>query len=690
MNSNTFDRLSFLSFLLTVALVPIFFLPFSRIPIETSKSLLVVLGLAITAVFWAMARFFDGKLVLPKSYALFSALGLTVVALLSSLFSPAIKWSLFGTMLDTGSFFFIFACFLFLLLGALFFRDTVRGGILLWTLALSFTVVLGFQILRLMFPEILALGMASGKMANLIGSWNALAIFAGLAALLSLFSFEFLSLSQVKKWVFVALLALSLIFLIIIAFPLVWGLLAVFALVIFVVKVLFYVREKQTMANREASKVRFPLAPLIVIVLSIVFFMAGPGAQSYVPTKLGVLNSEVRPSTGSTAWVAKQTLKTSPLLGAGPNRFSEMWALHKPEKVNESQFWNINFDFGAGTIPTFVITFGGIGILFWLLFFGFFVWTGGKSVFASIKTGSNYGPTAFFLASLYLMIASVLYPAGPVLLFLAFALAGVFIGLHSKETGREARVSFLENPKKSFVAIIFLVLFIISAVVLSFKFVERFAGVIYYTRALSAATVPEAEAAISKAVSLNTNDLFLRTQSQVYLARLNSEAEANPEPTPEKIIELQGVFNGAVNSAVAATVFNHTNYLNFQALGIVYETAGSLGVASSYEKALEAYRAAGNLSPTNPGIKLALARTYLVLKQPVEAKEYGRLAFTLKPNYVEALIFLSQLANAEGDIEAARSYAERALSFAPGNQEIINYINSLSASGRTPANDVAP
>lgn len=687
MNSNTFDRIAFYSLLVTLGLLPLFFIPFSRVPIETSKSLLVVFGIAVTVVSWCIARFFDGKISFPKSFALFSAFGITVVALLSALFSPAVKLSLFGTLLDNGSFFFLLVGFLILLFASIFTQSTKRGRAMLWTLSFSFFALFLFQLLRLAAPEFLSFGVLSGKTGTILGSWNALGVLAGLAGIVSLFSAEFILGVRIRKAITLALLLLSIILLTIINFTFAWGLLAVFSLVIFVLKVLIYVPSMQS----PERKTSFPLYSLGVLVLSILFFMSGPAVQTFVPKKLGVSNTEVRPSFGATMWVAQETLKKDPLLGAGPNRFSEMWALHKPGVVNESQFWNINFDFGAGIIPTLAVTLGGLGVLGFLSLIVFLVRDGAKSLIGLARGDGNFGAAIFFLSSTYLLASALFYPVGPAILFLTFASVGAFIGLNLKDRPEEEiRLSFLEDPRKSFFSIIFLVLFIIVTIISCFKFGERFAGVVYYTRALSAAEISSAETLISKALSLNNNDLFFRTQSQMYMAKLSLEASKTPEPSEAQIAELQVIFNNAINSAMAAAALNPTNYLNFQALGVVYEMAGTLGVPGSYDKALEAYRAASNLNPLNPGLKLSLARAYWMLKQPTEAKEYARQAFTLKPNYIEALVFLSQVAKSEGDTKGAQSYADRALSFDPQNPDLLRYVESLRTSGasnKPPAND---
>src|ERR1019366_4816907 len=109
MRTNIFERLSFLSLFLVVVLLPLFCLPFTNIPVETSKGLLLVIGLAACIIFLAIARFFDGRIIFPKSWLLMSGFAIALVTLLSALFSGNTQVSLFGTMFDVGSFWFIFA-----------------------------------------------------------------------------------------------------------------------------------------------------------------------------------------------------------------------------------------------------------------------------------------------------------------------------------------------------------------------------------------------------------------------------------------------------------------------------------------------------------------------------------------------------------------------------------------------------
>ncbi len=688
MHTNIFNKLSFLSLFLVITLLPFFFLPFTNIPVETSKGLLLVFGLALSVVCWAVARFFDGKIVLSKSLSLLGGAGVVLASLLSALFSNASQVSFFGTMLDIGTFWFIFSGFLLMLMSSIVFRDQKSAKIILFGAILSSTVVLIFQGARLFIPEVLSLGVLGGKTSNILGSWNALGIFAGFSALMSLFVAEFFSITKVEKWLFQALVILSIVLVAAVNFPFVWALLGIFSLIIFVYKVSVTSKEKVAEETGSVSEKRghFPLFSFAVIMIALLFYMSGNFIGGILPNRLGLSSTEVSPSFGATMQVAKSILKNDPVFGVGPNKFGTAWALYKPAAINNSQFWDVSFNSGSGLLPTFAVTTGYLGTLMWLIFFILFIVAGVKSIFSGIKNGVNWETMAFFVLSLYLFVACFFYSAGTVIFLLALAFAGVFLGLSaSNNSEAEISISFLNDHRKSFFSILSLVLLIVVSAAISFKYTERFISVPYFRTALTASAIKTAETSINKALSLYVNDLYLRTYAQVYLVKFNSIAGKGASLSDAEKADLQANLDKAVNGAQAATTYDGANYLNFQALGSVYQEVAALGVKDAYEKSIEAYKVASTLNPLNPGLKLLTAGAYNSLKKTKEAKEYASAALDLKPDYIDALIVLSQIAKAEGDNKTALVYAQRALAVAPTNADLIKYVESLKSSSSSPS-----
>ncbi|OIO29545.1 hypothetical protein COX93_00860 [Candidatus Nomurabacteria bacterium CG_4_10_14_0_2_um_filter_30_12] len=675
MLSNILDRISFWSLFVVVVLLPVFFLPFTQIPVETSKGLLLVLGLVISIIFWISARFSDGRISVPKSWLLLSGLGILLVVLVSALFSSATQISLFGIMLDVGTFYFMLGAFLLMLVSSIVLKDINNAKTVFWGVIISSAVLFIFQSFRLFLPDILSLGVLGGKTDNILGSWNTFGLFAGFSTIMSLFMIEFFSISKTIKWLLGVLIVFSIVLSAAVNFPLIWELLGVFALIIFVYKISYSFGKEP----KEGERKQFPAFSFAVVMISLLFFMSGQFIGGLLPNSLGLSNVEVRPSFSATMSVTGGALMNNPVLGVGPNKFGEVWAMYKPMVINSTQFWDTSFNSGSGLLPTFASTTGSLGILSWLVFFVLFLLTGARSLFSSIKNNLNWEVVVFFVAALYLFVSSFFYSTGGVVFLLAFAFTGAFIGLASSSyQDGEISFSFLDDPRKSFFSILILVILMMVSAATGFKYIERLASVSYFGKTLSATSIPIAEDSISRAISLHQNDLYLRTYAQVYLTKINSIVSKGTSSLSEADkADLQSSFDQAVNGAQLAVSYDKTNYLNSSLLGDVYNTVGLLGVKDAYSKAVESYKGASVLNPLNPGIKLATARVYFADGKTKEARDTAKEALTLKPDYIETLITLSQIEKSDGNNSAAISYAENALSLLPNNKDLIQYVNAL-------------
>src|SRR3989338_7659718 len=334
MLSNILDRISFWSLFAVIVLLPVFFLPFTQIPIETSKGLLLVMGLVVSIIFWIAARFSDGKISVPKSWILVSGFCILLVLLLSTLFSSTFKMSLFGTMLDVGTFYFMLGAFLLMLVSSVVLKDIQNAKAVFWGVIITSFVLFLFQGLRLFMPDLLSLGILGGKTDNILGSWNTFGIFAGFITVISVFVIEFFSTSKLVKWLLGILVLLSILLSALVNFSLIWELLGIFSLIVFVYKVSFFSSKKQT----EDEKIRFPAFSFAIVLISLLFFMSSQTIGSFLPNRLSLSNIEIGPSFSATIQVAKGTLTKDPVLGVGPNKFIEAWSMYKPGSINNTDF----------------------------------------------------------------------------------------------------------------------------------------------------------------------------------------------------------------------------------------------------------------------------------------------------------------------------------------------------------------
>jgi hypothetical protein len=336
-------------------------------------------------------------------------------------------------MFDIGSFYFILSAFLLMFMSAIIFRNSRRAKTVLLGTILSSALVLIFQSVRLFIPTALSLGILADKTGNVLGSWNALGLFAGFSGLMFLLVIEFFPISRMEKIVLQIFILLSVLLAAVVNFPLVWMLLGISSLIIFVYKV--SIASQKNEENGEEKK-HFPIVSFVVMIIALLFYMSAGFVGNFIPSRLQISNNEISPSFPATMSITKQVVAKYPLFGIGPNNFGTAWSMFKPASINNTQFWDVSFGSGSGLLPTLTATTGGLGILAWLVFFILFLVIGVKSVFSGIKKGANWEMMAFFVLSLYLFISSFFYFTGSVIFLLSMAFTGVFIGLASSDSGK--------------------------------------------------------------------------------------------------------------------------------------------------------------------------------------------------------------------------------------------------------------
>ncbi len=672
MLSNILDRISFWSLFSVVVLLPIFFIPFTQIPVEASKTLLVVAGLVIAIVSWSAACFSDGKVVFPKSKILLSGFLVVVATLLSAIFSDNQAASFFGLMFDVGTFWFILGAFLLMLFLGLVIRTQKQAKIFLFGIIFSTFLLFFFQSFRYFLPSILSLGVLSGKVSNLFGSWNSFGYIAGLMTVFTAFVLEFFSLHKKLRFFLYFSLALSLFTVIAVNSAVVWQLVGVFSLLIFIYKL-----ANVTNVDDGIRSKSFPTRVFILVIISLLFFLSGKFIGNFIPNSLGISNIEVSPSLTTTFSVGKSSLLKDPVFGVGANRFNEIWSMWKPQIINNTQFWDTAFNSGFGFLPTVAITTGILGIIAWLLFALSLLFSGFRFLLGSFQSKENSINVLYFMASLFMLVACFLYSFGIAGVMLSFALIGLFIATTTID--REDGVyefNFLNDPRKSFLSILVLVVIMLGSLGISFKFIERFASVSYFNKALVAVDAQNATKHITKAISLHESDLYFRTLAQIKLANLSILSQKQ-NLTDEDKASLQSSFDQAVAAANSAIIYDKKNYINYQMLGVVYSTAGRLGVEGAGDQAIAAYTEAAKYNPLNPGIVLSVANEYALMDKNSEAKKYATDALDLAPKYVDALVLLSQVERNLGNVTKASEYADRARLLDPNNKNIGNYAEGL-------------
>lgn len=281
------------------------------------------------------------------------------------------------------------------------------------------------------------------------------------------------------------------------------------------------------------------------------------------------------------------------------------------------------------------------------------------------------------------------------MLMLAFASSGILIGiLVYKQVIGVKQFSFLDDPRNSFFAILVLMVLMIVTLSVTYLYVEKFTSVIYFSKGLNANNTMESLASSEKmlvnAVSLDKNDIYYRTLSQVYIAEIGLLLNDNKISQDTLKSSLQQLINFAQNAATLAVNQNPKQYLNYVNLANVYASLVPLSVDNSYESAMSSYDKAQTLAPNNPSIILAKAQLEVSKKNNDAARKLIQQALDLKLNYTDALFLLAQIETNEGNNAGAIKQVERAAGLNPNDATIFfrlgllrynnsDYTNAVSA-----------
>jgi len=614
---------------------------------------------------------------------------------ISSLLSGSIVSSLLGQGFEVGTALNILVLSVLTFLVPVIFRAKEQ---IFWSyiaFLASFLLVALFHLLRLALgADFLSFGIFTDLVSNTVGKWNDLGIFFGVSALLSLITIEFLSLGKLFKALIYITLALSILFLAVVNFSMIWFVLGVFSLIFLVYTISFSRSRVQELTSEGGTTAvpqnalpfrRFPIPSLAVLAISVIFILAGNFIGSKIGASLGISQLEVRPSWGATFDVSRQTLVKDPLLGSGPNQFASEWLKYKPNGINSTVFWNVDFNFGVGLIPTFLATTGILGVLAWVAFFLAFLYAGFKAILSDFSDKlSQYLVTSSFLVSLFLWIFAIFYIPSLTIFALTFIFTGLFIAslaiLHKAPL---KTISFANDPRAGFVSVLVLILLLIGSITLGYDVVQKYIAAVLFQQGVisfnTEGSIDKSEGLIARAAAMAPTDIYYRFLTELSLMRMNTVLRSDPAKVSAESVrtKFQELLSAAILNARQAVAQNGRNYENHMTLGRVYEAVVPLKIEGSYEAALASYSEALTLNPKSPAIHLTIARLEAAKGNNGKARESIALALREKNNYTEAIFFLSQIEAAEGNIKAAISSVEAASVIAPNDASVFFQLGIL-------------
>ncbi|HEY4516382.1 MAG TPA: tetratricopeptide repeat protein [Candidatus Paceibacterota bacterium] len=688
---NIADLIARWSLILLAGLSPLFVIPAAWAGVGQGKALLTVLLVAVALVAWLGARLMEGILPIPRNVILFAAALLPLAYLVSAIAAgaPADSYASGGGGQDTVAAAAILFAITALYACVFYPAAPAHGGQAEARPALAPFVafligagaVIIFQVLRLVIPSWLSLnGAMAGNASSVFGSWHDLAI---LAALLVFFASVLWSSPAVARGPYRGPIALLMLVLGILSFALlivigmadVWYGLGALMLLCACYQ-WWSARMREGRPHSDAL-----LRATISIVIGVLALLGGFGGSfiyDHLPKNFQISQFEVRPSWQGTYAIGEKVLGggSGLIFGSGPNTFPRAWGLFKPAGVNQTDYWNVDFQTGVGLVPTSLVTSGVLGALAWVLLLCALLWRAWRFV-ASEKSGSTRGlHSALVGGALFLAAYHILYSPGIAVSVSLFLLIGLTLALGIGE--REIRAVRIPLDLRAYRGMLGIAAFVVVAglITLSGASIARattsnlFVGKSSLDYQRGGTLAHSLELVQRALVVYQGNDMAHRASVELGLLQMQQLVASGDETSAD---ELQAALSRTIQEGLKAVSINSSNYQNWLSLATLYQSLGGAGVAGAYDNALAAYQKAATANPTNPIPLIGSAQIAIAQNNSSSSMSYLDAAVILKPNLAIAYYLRSQVEARESRFSEAIEDGKMAVSLA--QQDPLGWYN---------------
>lgn len=667
-------------------LLPLFFIPGLPATLGFDKAILASVGGLVVVIFLALSSLRYTKVTTVLPYALWAFWGLVAIAFLSGLLSGDIQDALRGSYVEPQSAAFLAIMGLMMTVPLVLQRSKVMSLKTLIALGAASTVALLYTFIRL-FVGGTALGLKSfGSITTSpIGSFNDLAIFAGLTILISLITLLQLPLKRSMQWALSVLILLSLTIMMLVNFFNLWIVIGFFGILLLV-----YIFSRDTLFGRVEGDhtVISPvtiLSTMVVCLVCILFVTAGDYLSTHITNLTGVNYLEVRPSMTATIDIARGVYHDDVLLGIGPNKFVDAWRLFKDRAINETIFWNTNFTAGFGFVPTLFVTLGVIGGLGIVVFHLLYLYLGYRMLLRGNAADPfwYYFGLVTFVGAGFLWGMSYVYVSGPTILLLAALLTGLsFVAYQALVPTEAITIPLVSTRRRGFFLMTIVILLITASVAALFTLGKQYVAQAEFTHARNTATTPdEFEQNVQMAFEQYKDDSFAGSVAQARLLKLR-ELLSRKDPTKEDQTAFINTARAAVGAAEEAIRLDPTNPEGHATLANIFILLSGVGFEDAENRANGKLEDARWRDPLNPSYDMMAAYMAVQLNDSTMAREKINKALSLKNNFSEALLLLAQLDVKDGNLQSAIDTTRQIITLEPNNATRYYQLGVLLAANK--------
>ncbi len=375
-----------------------------------------------------------------------------------------------------------------------------------------------------------------------------------------------------------------------------------------------------------------------------------------------------------TSWsVAIDTLKESPLLGAGPGNYLTAFNQFRPLSYNQTDNWALRFTSARNFYLTTLTETGFLGTLA-LIFIILGVYKRLKIIFGKSRnefTNKTFKENAIFISLIVLLISFVFFAAVQshiMLLFVLLALSsqGRRIKLNLSAQASDENNMLSSSLATRLPAFLVSVPIIVALIVFAVFSGRALAAEATYKKGLDALIQNDGATTYELLrQAINTNpyvDRYHASYSQINLALANSIAQ-NEDITDQDRETITQLIQQAIREAKATVTLNPQRAGNWEVLARTYQAIAPFAQGAD-QFTIQTFNQAVALDPINPNLRISLGGTFYALGDYDNAIDAFKLAVLAKPDHANAHYNLAFAYREKGEIEKAISEMTIVLSLA--------------------------
>jgi tetratricopeptide (TPR) repeat protein len=328
----------------------------------------------------------------------------------------------------------------------------------------------------------------------------------------------------------------------------------------------------------------------------------------------------VTPGTQTSWEVVVETLKVSPIWGAGPDNYVSAFNLSRPLTYNQTALWAARFSTASNYYFTLITEVGFAGLLaIAILLIAVY-----RMVLTDLKQ-KNWEVVSVAL----LVVLFAVFPSSPTLLFLLMALLAIF----SKSEEKSASLAATRVPSAIIAAPI-----IIGVVVLGIFGTKAVTAEMTFNKSLTALANNngvDTYNLMTLATSQNPYvDRYHASLSQIDMAIATSIA-SNKTLTDTDRSDITQLISQAINEGKAYVSLNPGRSQNWQLLAQIYGSIMPFAQGAD-QFAIQTYTQAIALDPIDPNLRISLGGIYYALGRYSDAIDSFKLAVLAKSDLANA------------------------------------------------------